>query len=261
MVYKLSLVLFFWFSAMLLPAQEVEDPWLPLPSLPNARDAGGYMTESGNQIKEGVLLRSNQTALLTAEECEYLKTTVGLEAIIDLRFEIQRLESPEAPCLQEFTDYFPAGVWKSEDFAQGLTMEELYVFAVNEYAESYKTVFEVIANPANLPVLIHCVAGKDRTGMAIALIHRLLGVDDETIMQSFMLSNEAGPAFFVAESWLQAVLDLVDQEGGIEPFLQNRGISLETQEAVRANLLVEPVRVGDWRLYHKTNSTIYPFAE
>ena len=56
--------------------------------------------------------------------------------------------------------------------------------------QSYRQLMEVVLDESNWPVLIHCSAGKDRSGIAIALILEALGVDRETIMQEYLLTNE-----------------------------------------------------------------------
>jgi hypothetical protein len=71
----------------------------------------------------------------------------------------------------------------------------------------------------------------------VALVHLLLGVKRDDIMADYLLSIKAGKD--VKAEWLQASLDKVWTEGGIEVFLSNRGIGREIQQAVRANLLLD----------------------
>jgi protein-tyrosine phosphatase len=58
--------------------------------------------------------------------------------------------------------------------------------------ESYRQLMELVLDESNWPVLIHCNAGKDRAGVAVTLILEALGVDRDTIMEEYMLTNEVG---------------------------------------------------------------------
>ena len=235
-------VLWCLFSA----AQEPAPRWLQIPSIPNARDAGGYATGNGNLIKPGILFRSNAPAWLGEDECVRLRM-LGIKAVIDLRWEAQRINAPDSPCLLSFVNYITAGIWCDEDFTVGYSTEELYLLAISKYALSFQTLFQSLAEPANYPVLIHCAAGKDRTGIAVALIHLVAGVPEENAIKEFLLSNEVG--YGVSLPWLQVVLNVIHAEGGIENFLSNRQISLDVQKSVQQNLLSKPAAVKEWSLF------------
>jgi hypothetical protein len=64
-----------------------------------------------------------------------------------------------------------------------------YVFRSEIYGELIQRVFAALAEPASWPVLMHCTAGKDRTGVAVALTIKNLGVPDELIVAEYMLSD------------------------------------------------------------------------
>lgn len=99
----------------------------------------------------------------------------------------------------------------------------------------YKKFFELLQNKSNTPLLFHCSAGKDRTGMGAALILSALGVDEQTIMKDYLLSNiylankyskmkAANPnlssLFEVKPEFLQAGLDKIKNDhGNVENFL------------------------------------------
>jgi len=121
-----------------------------------------------------------------------------------------------------------------------------------ENGPRWKEVFELLANQSNLPLVYHCQLGKDRTGILTALILMLLGVERETIVEDYLLSNTAYGGTAVIRSWIEAVLDEVDSRGGIDVFLGSVGVNKSVQTAVRANLLVPsrytPAR-SSWRLY------------
>lgn len=214
--------------------------WLGLAGAPNARDAGGYITQSGARMKRGVLIRSDRLYSVTDEDCTQLKD-LGLRTVIDLRLESDAVSVPDSPCVLEFARFH-----NNQIGIVGSTWPEVYLNIVNLYGSSIAQAFQTIADPENLPLLYHCAAGKDRAGTLTALIHTLLGVTREDIMADYLLSAQLG--YDVDESWLQTVLDLVEAEGGIEMFLMNRGVDLETQQAVRRNLLEPATAVCDWMM-------------
>jgi protein-tyrosine phosphatase len=131
-------------------------------------------------------------------------------------------------------------------------MGQLYVRLVSEPGPlaALKVMFEHLAEPDGAPVLYHCSAGKDRTGVTCALILAALGVDRADIDADFMLTQryygseearrqriaqiveEAGlgfwseaalvPIFTVEQAYLDTALGIVDEAGGIERFLAER---------------------------------------
>ena len=67
-------------------------------------------------------------------------------------------------------------------------MEEAYRTIIRKFQNEYKRFFEILINRQAAPLLFHCSAGKDRTGIAAALLLSALGVDKETVMQDYLLS-------------------------------------------------------------------------
>lgn len=203
---------------------------LNLKNAPNARDSGGYPAPGGI-VAWGLLYRSGKLSSITRAECESLRTT-GLKTIIDLRNDQERADAPDAACLFDFARYESIPIQ-----GEGSTRQEAYRLFVSDprFAAQFGAIFTILAERENLPVLIHCSAGKDRASGIIALVHLLLGVEPDDVMADYLLSNRAGRE--VKAQWLQAALDQVQTEGGIEALLGKRGIGPETQQAVRANLL------------------------
>jgi protein-tyrosine phosphatase len=129
------------------------------------------------------------------------------------------------------------------------------------FAPQYAAMFERITQAANLPALVHCTAGKDRTGFASALILSVLGVPRETVMEDFLLSNHytaaaaeqrlwmielyslfradrdaLRPLFGVEPAYLEAAFDAIDAEhGGLDAFRRGAlGLDDGELEAFRA---------------------------
>ncbi|MEW6237770.1 MAG: tyrosine-protein phosphatase [Candidatus Omnitrophota bacterium] len=216
--------------------------WIELAGPQNMRDVGGLTTKDGLRIRPGILFRCSRLAEATEDDCVRLHS-LGLRTVLDLRSEGEIWANPDAPCILEKVEYKPLPIVIGS-FA---TLEEIYLDIVNTYAPSIAGVFKDIANPQNLPILYHCTLGKDRTGITTALLYLLLGVDQEKIMSDYLLSLEAG--YWVDPAWLQAVLDQVEREGGIEIFLSNRSVNAEIQAAVKENLLEPSSAVEEWRIH------------
>jgi len=203
---------------------------LNLKNAPNARDSGGYPARGGT-VAWGLLYRSGKLSSITQAECESLRTA-GIKTIIDLRNDQERVDAPDAACLFDFVRYESVPIQGA-----GSTRQEGYGLFISDprFAAQFRAIFGILAERENLPVLIHCSAGKDRVGGIVALVHLLLGVEPDDIVTDYLLSTRAGRD--VKAQWLQAALDQVQAEGGIEALLSKRGVGPETQQAVRANLL------------------------
>lgn len=68
-------------------------------------------------------------------------------------------------------------------------MVSLYSRIPLEWSEQYKAFFRIISDTSNLPLVFHCTAGKDRTGMASAMLLTILGIEDEIVRNEYELSN------------------------------------------------------------------------
>ena len=202
-----------------------------LKNAPNARDAGGYVARDGRIMSRKLLYRSGKLSKIKQTECDVIRAA-GIHTIIDLRHDEEKQSAPDAECLFDFAEYksLPIKVNASS------RIEGYKTFITNaDLTDEIYTIFSILAERDNLPVIIHCSAGKDRAGGIVALIHLLLGVNREYVMADYLLSNRAGRD--VKAEWLKAALDQLEAEGGIEAFLNNRGIGPEIQQAVRENLL------------------------
>lgn len=208
---------------------------LNLKNAPNARDAGGYLTQDGRIVGWGLLYRSDKLSKITQTECEVVRAA-GIKTIIDLRNDEERRTAPDAVCLFDFAEYKSVPIE-----VEAASRIEGYKAMITEadLGAPIAEIFSILAERDNLPVLIHCAAGKDRAGGMIALVHLLLGVHPDDVMADYLLSNRAGKD--VKTKWLQAALEQLDADGGIEVFLNKRGVGPEIQEAVRINLLKDRI--------------------
>jgi len=120
-------------------------------------------------------------------------------------------------------------------FAGDDTLEDHYIVGVEANAAEYRAAFKLLADPDNYPILYHCAAGTDRTGVMSALLLTLLDVDRETIIADFRLSEKVNrPGKLLA---LQALLKHIDEQGGIQTYLESIGVTADIQKRTRDCLL------------------------
>lgn len=211
--------------------------WVTLDGAINTRDLGGYATTDGRRIKWNVLYRSANLASLTEEGCAALER-LGIRTVIDLRNRLSPMPlfGGDVACVhrQARVLLFPILISKNGGVDDG------YRLSVQEYARSYANVFEQLSVASNYPVLYHCAAGKDRSGIVSVLLLLMLGVDRETALSDYHLSLEVYDA--LPTDAMLRLLDDVDAAGGIEPYLEGIGVTAENQARIR-DLLLERVEL------------------
>lgn len=170
----------------------------------NFRDYGGYRIAGGGQLLSGQLFRSGGHADATAEDLA-LVDGLGLVAIIDLRSARERNEQPcrRGPGFRAkvcFAEGYATGRAPHTAAAEAPTAESVR----HSLEKAYRTIpfqppiiaalrvyFETLAS-IDGPTLVHCAAGKDRTGIAVALLQAHLGVSMDDVLEDFLLTNSAG---------------------------------------------------------------------
>ena len=174
------------------------DPFIALDGANNFRDAGGHATADGASVRRGMLFRSGSMQALTDGDHAVL-SPLNVKLIFDLREDAERAAEPTrwpGPVIRGWADAPDAKGWESMMAKQPSTAEGVKAF----YAEYYRAiaidfaprigeVVRAIADEAG-PVVVHCAAGKDRTGISIAVLLALLGVPRETIIADYMLSDQ-----------------------------------------------------------------------
>lgn len=180
--------------------QSAHQRFVPLEAGRNFRDLGGYKTADGRQVKWGLIYRSGTMHRLTAGDFATLKR-LGVRSIVDFRStEERRLEPFAPPASLDLTlhskDYdlgMPeigrslAGLSATPDQMR-VAVQGFYRRIPFEFADQYREMFAQLLS-GRAPLVINCSAGKDRTGVAAALLLTALGVPRATIMQDYLLSN------------------------------------------------------------------------
>lgn len=195
----------------------------------NARDLGGYKTIDGRTVKTGLLIRSGRLSNASKEDIHILKDLYHLNAVVDFRIIRERIDSPDVKIdgvtyytLPLVDDKSPmvGGVHKRsannqnplsyfiEVIKQGHGKSDMYVklFKSERFQKGMTSFFQILLNnDGEHSILWHCAAGKDRAGSAAALTLLALGVDKETVLTDFDLSNIA------YNEWIQKRLTQVSR--------------------------------------------------
>jgi len=173
---------------------------LPLEGGVNFRDLGGYATVDGRQVRRGLLYRSGSMAGLTEKDHDYLRQ-LDIAVIADFRSTEERLREPtrwpegEEPIRRlerdydlEFGEVVAVLRGAPDPEAARAAFASFYRRLPRDFADQYRAMFaEMVAG--NTPLAFNCSAGKDRTGVAAALILTALGVPRETVTEDYLLSN------------------------------------------------------------------------
>jgi len=232
----------------------VERRHLKLEGAQNFRDLGGYATEDGSTVRWGLFYRSDNLASLTDADLERV-SELGLKRVCDFRGAEEKADAPDRlpetnpPAVAELEIFdesfsssdlgekFMSGEFKDFD-GRALLIEANRMF-VTRFVDRYASMFDRLMNPSNLPAVVHCTAGKDRAGLASALILRTLGVPIETIFEDFLLTNhytanrierlsrivgvvslfgmdpeQIRPLLSVERAFLEAAFETIDKEHG-----------------------------------------------
>ncbi|HVO46825.1 MAG TPA: tyrosine-protein phosphatase [Steroidobacteraceae bacterium] len=177
---------------------------LQFSAIHNFRDYGGYRAGDGNgRLRRGLLYRSAQHADATPEDLNKV-VALGLVSVIDLRGPSERASSPcrRAPgfaarifLLEEETGSLMPRQAGTVTLAGSRDIAKLMLdgYAAMPFRRRMKNVIAHYFNglvASDGPTLVHCMAGKDRTGFAVGLLHSALGVHQDDVLSDYMLSNE-----------------------------------------------------------------------
>jgi len=174
----------------------------------NFRDFGGYKTKNRLMIKKGLLYRSGSLANASDNDLKKL-SALGINTIIDLRTKKERNNNPDRiPRNSNINSiHIPIKVtmhdesaffWqllsllfgKARNIDYGEAMKQVYQEYVTDFGPEFSEIVKLVSENSNLPILIHCAGGKDRTGFACSLIQLIVGVPVETVMYDYLKSNE-----------------------------------------------------------------------
>ena len=160
----------------------------------NFRDLGGYQAISYRTVAWRQLFRSGSLHSMTEHDSTQLKVEIKLNSVINLRSDKGSQTLQEVGFLKDAgIKYFnvPFISYSEEELHHDFSnMGEVYLSRIRhkEYAERIVDVMKIVAEPENHPLLFHCGAGKDRSGVVAAFILSVLGVADEDIIADYVMS-------------------------------------------------------------------------
>ncbi|WP_280344910.1 tyrosine-protein phosphatase [Nocardia neocaledoniensis] len=157
--------------------------------LPNLRDLGGLPTSGGRHTRSGVLYRSALPAPGDAHPTAVAAWPA--RTVIDLRSP-REFDARAHPLRSDETVVHHISLLSDAEVAapnQGARLADIYLGILANAAERLADVLQVAATAPG-PVLLHCAAGKDRTGIAIALLLRTAGVESDDVIADYLSTNE-----------------------------------------------------------------------
>jgi protein-tyrosine phosphatase len=169
-------------------------------SVPNFRDLGGYRTQDGRTVAWRRLFRSAALHKMNERDMARLKEDIRPRAVIDLRRPRGPEKNPEPLLLEEIgARYYPIpfrpdGLSYLKDEAKAhpnaTDMGAIYLYRISEQPFGRRLVdaLELIAEPDNHPLVFHCTAGKDRTGVLAAMVLATMSIVDEDVVNDYTLS-------------------------------------------------------------------------
>jgi len=237
----------------------------------NVRDLGGLPTRNGGETRYGAVVRADSVRQLSDEGWQAL-VDHGVRTVIDLRGDDERVDDPPAGSGVEVVhipflsgdraerdalgEELEAAATAAPDVAAGT--RDVYLIFLDRFRPNVAAAVRAVANARAGAVVIHCVGGKDRTGLLVAFLLHLAGVDDQDIAADYALSEERlrprhETWFAAAEteeelarlqriartpaaSMLGVFSELERRDGGVESYLRAAGVADEELELVRARL-------------------------
>ncbi|GAA3370716.1 tyrosine-protein phosphatase [Streptomyces sannanensis] len=240
---------------------------IPATTVANVRDLGGTALPRGRSVRPGLVFRSGRLDRLDPA-ADPAFAALGLRTIIDLRTAPERSEHPDripdgvrlivadvladtvtsgamsaaARLKQVLADPAVTEQRLGGGKAQELFKETYRSFVTSDSAQSaYRVLLTELAEPDAGPLLVHCTAGKDRTGWAVAVLLTLLGADKKTIEREYLIVNAA-----VRQAFAPLVEGFIAQGGDPETALAVIGV---VPEYLAAGLAEVDTRYGSMEKY------------
>jgi protein-tyrosine phosphatase len=244
----------------------VSDPYprnLGFSATYNFRDVGGYAGLDGRTVRWRRLFRSDALHRLGEADAEAF-AALGVRTVIDLRrpFEIEKYGRVAERYGLDYQNHVLEHVdWEEVEHPADVVQERWLADRYLNFAEDGRKALlgslRVIADPDAAPVIVHCMAGKDRTGTVCALVLSLLGVSDADIAADYALTTSAMVPLtaYLLEKHPEAMRgnehmfdspaaamtmfldDLRALHGSVEDYVREIGLSGEEIVAMRAHLL------------------------
>ncbi|MDC0071735.1 tyrosine-protein phosphatase [Gammaproteobacteria bacterium] len=233
----------------------------------NFRDIGGYLNQDGKRVKKGLYFRTGRQDRMSDQDLSKL-SDLKISTQIDLRKPDEVLDQGRGPLQAMGANYVNIAVIPEGGSDQlsrlvgdtGISGKR-YLGYLEFGPDSWLRLFKILANKDSLPVVLHCTAGKDRTGVSTAFLLSILGVSRDLIEADYLLTNldTARQADFiestvgypegydrksmiaaagVPEEALKDFLDGVELKwGSAVGYLKEIGVTQEQMDTIRNNFL------------------------
>lgn len=237
----------------------------------NFREVGGLPTTDGRRLRRGVLFRSGTPQLLVDEAARAMVDELGIRLVADLRSETEAASQGQGGlgnvAHRRISVPFQVAAAREEGslvprFALDDPLVPHYIGYLGSSREAVLRLFRALAEPDGVPALLHCTAGKDRTGAAMILLLDAIGVERAAIVEDYAAGADEIAAVFdtlialpsygarlaalpaearntdpeTAERYLAA---LDEQLGGVRAWLHEAGLTDDELQALR-DRLTEP---------------------
>ena len=247
--------------------EDYKDRHFPFEGCFNFRDIGGYLNKEGRKIKKGIYFRTGRQDRMSNKDLLELKN-LQIATQIDLRKPEEILDQGRGPLEQMGAEYFNIPIIPDggSDHLSRLVGDtgisgKRYLGYLEFGPEPWLKIFEILANKDCLPLVLHCTAGKDRTGVSTAFLLSILGVSRKVIEADYLLTNldterqadfiestVGYPDGYNRESMISAAgvpqdamkvfLDGVESKwGSVVGYLQEVGVTNEQMDMIRKNFL------------------------
>lgn len=169
-----------------------------LPDLRNLRDVGGLRTTDGRRVRRGILWRSATPTFMDAPQARLLAEHLGIRTRVDLRSatEVEETHNEGLAAVPGLAvEHLPlraGGAWAHRPDLDdpSAAVAEHYAHYLQHSADSVTRIVALAADPARSPLLVHCTAGKDRTGVALAVVLSAVGVTHEEIVADYARTRD-----------------------------------------------------------------------
>jgi protein-tyrosine phosphatase len=229
----------------------------------NFRDVGGYAGLDARTVRWRRLFRADSLHRLQGADLERFEA-LGVRTVVDLRrlFEVEEHgRVPHSDGLDYHNLVLEHVDWETvaqpEDLPHARWLADRYLNFTEDGRAALATALSLIADPAAAPVVVHCMAGKDRTGVVCALTLSLLGVCDADIAEDYALTESAMVSLTAylsrtrphvvhdkyhmfecpQDAMLLFLADLRERHGSVEKYVREIGVSAEQLAAMRDHLL------------------------
>jgi protein tyrosine/serine phosphatase len=230
----------------------------------NFRDLGGYRTADGSTVRWGRVFRADDLSYLGEDEYHRF-AELGIRSVVDLRrpHEIEELgRAPDLSGVAYHHVHLIHPQWQPRPFADTADRTAYVVERYKEMADisagGLGQALRLIADEQRAPLVFHCIAGKDRTGIVAGLTLSLLGVPDAEVVEDYHLSELAEPAAWERytrlrrpdlrgqarpyvvnprEAMIGFLANLRADHGSVEKYAESVGVTGDHIAAMRAHLL------------------------